>query len=63
VRDPGGEASVKDADERVALADFCTKKSPRAAAARFYGEAFTADAALADDHQHQGAGRVTESTR
>jgi hypothetical protein len=48
VRDPGGEASVKDADERVALADFCTKKSLRAAAARFYGEAFAADVALAE---------------
>jgi hypothetical protein len=42
-----GEATPKGADERIALADLCTKKSLHAASARFYGEAFTADTALA----------------
>jgi hypothetical protein len=42
-----GEATVKEAEERIALADLCTKQSLHAASARFYGEAFTADTALA----------------
>jgi hypothetical protein len=43
-----GEVTPRDAGERIAFADLCTKKSLHAAAARFYGEAFAADAALAE---------------
>ncbi len=43
-----GEAKAGDADERVILADLCTRKGLHAASARFYDEAFSASAAVAE---------------
>jgi tetratricopeptide (TPR) repeat protein len=43
-----GEAAARDAGDRIALADLCNRKSLHVASARFYGEAFATDAALAE---------------
>jgi eukaryotic-like serine/threonine-protein kinase len=44
-----GEATPRDAGERLALADVCYKTGRHAASARFWEEAFAEQPALADD--------------
>src|SRR5262249_16639284 len=44
------ETRVKDADERLAFADLCYKKSLYAASARLYGKAFADRPELLEDH-------------